>query len=286
MKEKLHKVASLTFFVILLLPSPALAHQPRITEGRLTQVPGPEISKAYYGKLTGEPDSYVIKASEPFDLYVNILAPDIAGQRKDVSVAIIKDGNNEKPLAILEGTPFEWKKFYEPFGADTYWMGPEYRARAESGTYEIRVWSSNNNSKYSLAIGEIEAFDIKEVLNALTVIPELKRDFFNVSPLGFIISPFGWGLIVAMYFLAFIFGFTYRTTLKKFARGSPRGVGRNIGKGDRVVRFATGVGLLIFAVLTTWSPILIFFSGFAVFEAIFSWCGFYAAMGKSTCPIE
>jgi hypothetical protein len=32
--------------------------------------------------------------------------------------------------------------------------------------------------------------------------------------------------------------------------------------------------------------ILIFFSGFALFEALFSWCGFYAALGKSTCPIE
>ena len=43
------------------------------------------------------------------------------------------------------------------------------------------------------------------------------------------------------------------------------------------------MGLL--AITTTWSPILIFFSGFALFEAIFSWCGFYAAMGKNTCPV-
>jgi len=42
----------------------------------------------------------------------------------------------------------------------------------------------------------------------------------------------------------------------------------------------------LWAITTTWSPILIFFSGFAFFEAIFSWCGFYAAMGKNTCPVE
>lgn len=286
MIKNFYKVLSLTLFAILILPSFALAHQPRITESRQTQVTSPEISKAYYGKLTGEPDVYVIKATEPFDLYVNVLVPDIAGQKKDVSAVIIKDGNVEKPLVILDGMSFEWKNFYEPFGADTYWMGPEYKARAEAGTYEIRVWSTNSDSKYSLAIGEIEAFDGKEGINALTVIPELKKNFFEVSPISFIKSPFGYGLIVIMYILAFIVGFIYRLILKKYVRSSPRGIAKNIGKSDRLIRFAIGVGLLLFAMLTTWNPIIIFFSGLAIFEALFSWCGLYAAMGKNTCPME
>ncbi|MSU54789.1 MAG: DUF2892 domain-containing protein [Candidatus Staskawiczbacteria bacterium] len=71
--------------------------------------------------------------------------------------------------------------------------------------------------------------------------------------------------------------------MKKFAKNSPRGVARNIGRNDRLLRLAIGVGLLLWAMLTTWSPILIFFSGFALFEAVFSWCGFYAALGKNTC---
>lgn len=295
MAKTLYKVISLTFLAIFLLPSLATAHQPRITQSRLTQVPNPEISKAYYGELKGEPDDYVIEASKPFNLYVNVLVPDIAGQKKDVSATIIKDGNNNKPLAVLDGMHFEWKKFYEPFGADTYWMGPEYKARAEAGIYEIRVSSPNNNSKYSLAIGETEAFDGKEGVNALRVIPKLKKNFFNESPLGFIVSPFGWGLIVAMYLLAFIVGLLIRFLMKKFraqpmtaSTNSPQtGLGhKNIGRKDRLLRLAIGVGLLFFAMLTTWSPILIFFSGFAIFEAIFSWCGFYAVMGKTTCPIE
>ncbi|MFZ4499905.1 MAG: YgaP family membrane protein [Minisyncoccia bacterium] len=286
MIKKLYKILLITLFAILFLPSLAFAHQPRITESRLTQVPSPEISKAYYGKLTGEPDVYVIRASEPFDLYVNVLVPDSVDQKKDVSAVVIKDDNSEKPLAILDGTPFQWKKFYEPFGADTYWMGPEYKARAEAGTYEIRVSSTHNDSKYSLAIGEREAFDGKEGLNALTVIPELKKDFFEVSPISFIKSPFGWGLIVIMYILAFIVGLIYRAILKRVAKSSPRGVAQNIGRSDRLIRFAIGAGLLLFAMLTTWSPLLIFFSGFAIFEALFSWCGFYAAIGKNTCPVE
>lgn len=282
MTTKIYKVIPLTLLALFVFaPSFASAHQPRITDSRLTEVPSPEVSKAYYGKLAGEPDVYVIHASEAFDLYVNVLVPDIAGQKKDVSAVVLKDGVQ---ITLLDGPTFVWKQFYEPFGADTYWMGPEYKARAEAGTYEIRVSSPHNDSKYSLAIGEIEAFDMKEGLNALTIIPELKSNFFDESPIGFIVSPFGWGLIVIMYLLAGIVGLIYRAILKKFAKNSPRGATHNIGKADRLLRLAIGVGLLLWAITTTWSPILIFFSGFAFFEAIFSWCGFYAAMGKNTCP--
>lgn len=273
-----------TFF--LLLPSLVFAHQPRITESKLTEVPSPEISKAYYGKLTGEPDVYVIQASEPFDLYVSVLVPDIAGQKKDVSAVVIKDGNTDNPLAVLDGIAFPWKKFYEPFGADSYWMGPEYKARAEAGTYEIRVWSSNNDSKYSLAIGEIEAFDGKEGFNALTIIPELKKNFFEVSPISFIASPFGWGLIVVMYLLAGIVGLLLRFIVRKFATSTNRRAKKNINKMGRLLILAIGVGLLLWAITNTWSPVLIFLSGFAIFEAVFSWCGFYATLGKNTCPVE
>lgn len=274
--------------LFVFLPVIASAHQPRIVESRLTEVPEPEISKAYYGKLSGEPDVYVINATVPFDLYVGVLVPDIEGQKKDVSAVVLKNqpageaGGEE--LAVLDGLNFEWKQFYEPFGADTYWKGPEYKARAEAGTYEIRVWSSNNDSKYSLAIGEIEVFDGKETLNALTLIPKLKKDFFNESPVGFIVSPFGWGLIVIMYVLAGTVGLVYRAILKRFAKGTVRGAHQNLGRDDRLLRLAIGVGLLLWAVLTTWNPILLFFSGFALFEAVFSWCGFYAAIGKNTCP--
>lgn len=280
MPKTFQKIAVLFLLALFLAPALALAHQPRITESRLTQVPDPEISKAYYGKLTGEPDVYVIEASEPFDLYINVLVPDIAGQKKDVSAVVLKDGAQ---IALLDGPNFEWKRFYEPFGADSYWMGPEYKARSEAGTYEVRVWSSNNDSKYSLAIGETEAFDTRETLNALTIIPELKKNFFDESPIGFIVSPFGWGLIIAMYLLSVIVGLIYRAILKRYAKGTARGLNKNIGKWDRLIRFAIGAGLLLWAITTTWSPILIFFSGFALFEAIFSWCGFYAMMGKNSC---
>ena len=275
-------IITLLLFV-LLLPTVTFAHQPRIVKDNLTIVTLPEVSKAYYGTLNGKPAVFTIKTDKPFALYVGVVVPDIAGQKKDVSAVILKDG---KQLALLDGTSFEWKKYFEKFGHDTYWEGPEYKAQGDAGTYEIRVSSSNNDSKHSLAIGEIEDFDFKEGMNAITLIPQLKKDFFNKSPIDFILSPFGWGLIVAMFVLAFLFGFVYRILLRQFARNTTHGSTKNIGKNDRLIRIIIGVALLLIAITTTWNPLLLFFSGFAFFEAIFSWCGLFAALGKSTCPIN
>ncbi len=271
------------FLSVFLLPTITSAHQPRIVKDNPTIVTSPEVSRAYYDKLSGTPAFYTINADKPFALYVNVLVPDITGQKKDVSAVIFKD---DKEIARLDGTSFEWKQFFEPFGHDTYWQGPEYKVQGDVGNYEIRVSSAQNDSKYSLAIGEIETFDFKEGMNALTLIPQLKKDFFNKSPVNFIFSPLGWGLIVVMFVLAFIFGFIYRALLKKFARNTTHDSGKNIGKKDRLIRVTIAVALFLIAITTTWSPWLLFFSGFAFFEAIFGWCGFYAILSKKTCPIN
>ena len=186
----LEKFSALLLAVFVFLPAIASAHQPRITESRLTEVPSPEVSKAYYAKLTGEPDVYVINTNEPIDLYVGILVPDIEGQSKDVSAAIIRNGDIEKPLAVLDGINFKWSKFFEEFGRDTYWKGPEYKARVGAGTYEIRVWSSNNDSLYSLAVGQIESFNPSEIISAYTTIPQIKNFFFNKPAYTAFLTPF------------------------------------------------------------------------------------------------
>jgi len=266
------------------MPGLASGHQPRLVEGSsVVVVTDPEVSKAYYGTLKGEPAVYTITAMEPFALYVGVLVPDITGQNKDVSAVITKDG---EPLATLDGTTFTWTKFTEPFGNDTYWEGPDYKLKAPAGRYEIKVSSPNNDSKYSLAVGEIEAFNFTESLNAVMIIPELKKNFFNKSPIDFILSPLGAGLILIMFVLAFLFGFLYRFILRQFARHPAQRVSHNIGRYDRLVRIAIGVALLLWAITTTWSLWLLFFAGFAFFEAIFSWCGLYAALGRNTCPAD
>ncbi len=282
----LKNIITSAIIIFLIIPWMTSAHQPRIPLGDQTTVIDPEISKAYYTKLMRNSQTYTITSDIPFALYVNILVPDILWQKKDISAKIIQNGNIEKPFAILDGDTFEWTKMFEPFGYDTYWKGPEYKAKVEAGTYDIIVSSNMNDSKYSLAIGEAENFDFRETMNALDLVPKIKRDFFDESPISFIFSPFGWWLIVIMYTLAFIFGFAYRYLVRKFTKNTLRKMHRNIGQPDRLVRALIGLFLLILAIVTSWSPILLFFSGFAFFEAIFIWCWLYAALGKNTCPLS
>lgn len=284
MTKKFHLI--IVALILVAFSGTASAHQPRIPEGNEINVSDPEISKAFYSKLNGQPDVYTISSDTSFNLYVNILVPDLPNQKKDLSVKIIKNGDIDNPLAILDGNKFEWTKFFEPFGHDSYWMGPEYESEVAAGKYQIIVSSENNDSKYSLATGKIEAFDFQEVLNALTLIPQIKRNFFNKLPIDFIFSPFGWGLILMMFILSFVFGFIFRYFLKHRAKTKIRKLHKNIGWPDRILRLVISIILLLFAITTSWHPILIFLSGFALFEALFSWCGLYAALGKNTCLRE
>jgi hypothetical protein len=269
----------LLFFV---LPSIALAHQPRMVNSSPTIVGNPEVSKAYYDTLVGKPHTYIIASDVPFALYVNVLVPDITGQQKDVSAIVTKDGSTT-PIATLDGVAYEWKKFYEPFGGDTYWMGPEYRGQVPAGTYTVVVSSSKNNSEYSLAIGETEAFDLNETISALHAIPTIKQDFFKESPATFIFSVFGAAYLVVLFILAFVIGFLYRLALRHLIKNPIYSAKTNIGTKDRLIRVVIGTILFFWGITTSWNPLVLFFAGFAFFEALFSWCAFNAAIGKNTC---
>ncbi len=286
----LRRFAFALAMIAALTPLFASAHQPRLVERPSIEVPLPEVSKAYYGTLSGSPHIFHITSDKPFVLYANILVPDIAYQKTDVSAVIVRRGGASLPLALIGGTSGTWTPMFEEFGHDNYLQSGEYKAEAPAGEYDIWVSSAQNDSKYVLAVGEIESFSPKEIVNALVLVPQLKRDFFSGSPISFFLSPFGAGYVIMMFALAVIFGFSYRYMLHKFAARSkvttPRVLGKNIGKQDRAIRAFIGLGLLLLAITTSWSAWLLFFAGFCFFEAAFSWCGLYAALGRTTCPIE
>jgi len=216
MKKQLLTISVFSILAIgvFVLPSPASAHQPRLVETSEITVVDPAVSKAYYGTLTGSPHTYTVHTTEPFNLYVGILMPYADDSKKDVQAEIRK---GTELIQVIGGKDANWKSMFEFFGQSTYWDGGEYKAQVEAGTYTITVSSTDNDSKYSLAIGEIEAFNGSETMNALKLIPELKSNFFNESPLSFIKSPFGWGYILIMYIVAFIFGLILRFVMRKFS---------------------------------------------------------------------
>lgn len=274
----------LSLITILLIPASAFAHQPVIVSGQSIEVTNPELSKAYYATLKGLPNVYTITSEKPFALYVNILVPNKTGQLKDVSVKILKDNNSDQPVAYLDAAKSSWKAYFEPFGHDNYWMGSEYKSVVPAGSYQVIVTSTSKTSQYSLAIGQKEAFGPKEALNSVSDIADLKTNFFNKSPLDFLLSPLAWGYIGSLYFLAFITLYVYRKIMNKLSTSKPRKAKKNIGNRDKYFRLILGVLLLGIALTTTWSPILIFFSGFCFFEVLLSWCGFYVILGRNTCP--
>ena len=85
------RIITLVFFLIFVSwPLTVLAHQPRIVESEKIIVNKPEISKAYYGNLSGKPHTYIISVNSAIDLYVNVLLPHKEGPKKNITVNVFK----------------------------------------------------------------------------------------------------------------------------------------------------------------------------------------------------
>ena len=250
--------------LMLLTAGPAHAHQPVVVDSDTTEVVDPEISKAYYGVLSGAAHTYVITSDAEFDLYVGILVPDSETPKRDVKAEIFR---GDELVETLGGVDAEWVTFYEPFGQNTYWDAGEYRLRAAPGVYSIRISSPDNASKYSLAIGEIEFFDLEDRANALAVLPGIQQEFFGTSAVELVGTRYGLLNLIVIYAAALLFALIYRVLVHRLMVRMIGGTSRMIGKWLRV---AAAVALFAVAVTTTWSPILLFASGVLLFDVLFS----------------
>jgi hypothetical protein len=149
----------------------AFAHQPKLIKyspnsNKPHEVIEPEISKAYYGKLIGEPHYYKIESDVEFSFYAGITIPKINDNVKWISLEVFDQNNNS--IYYEDGKEYNWKAWYEPYARDWYWVGPqigthndkEFKGslKFESGTYIIKVFNEDNQGSYSLAVGDIEFF--------------------------------------------------------------------------------------------------------------------------------
>jgi len=91
--------------------------------------------------------------------------------------------------------------------------------------------------------------------------------------------------VIAIFLLSFLFANAYRRFLKLFkSKSLTERAKPNIGTSDRLFRLFLAVILLVWGIYT-WSALALFFSGFCFYEAFAKWCGFYAALGRNTCPL-
>jgi len=172
--------------ILLLSAATAHAHRPVIVKKQSSRekpvlVKKPEISYAYYGELAGEPHYYKIVSSKPFTLYVNILVPDLSPKtepitKHDMSFQVLKD---DASIFTAGGNDAEWKRFYEKYGRDHYYMGPEFEQKMDAETYYVKVFNKENTGRYSLAIGKIEKFTPWGLIGALLKARSLDRWFFK-----------------------------------------------------------------------------------------------------------
>ena len=160
-------------FILFLLSMPLHAHQPKLINNSPTidnpqKVVFPEISKAYYSQLRGQPHYYVIKSEDDFLFYTSILSPKIGEDYTWFSLEVL-DGD-QNLIYKADGSKFEWTAWYEPYARDWYWKGPEIGAEVNentgfkrsfnlnAGSYLIQIFNENNSGHYSLAVGEAEFF--------------------------------------------------------------------------------------------------------------------------------
>ncbi|OGZ63978.1 MAG: hypothetical protein A2812_02245 [Candidatus Staskawiczbacteria bacterium RIFCSPHIGHO2_01_FULL_36_16] len=200
---------SLAFvFTLLTAGTIAWSHQPQLIyqkQGNI-EISNPEVSQAFYDELKEAPKNYFVSSEKDFNLYVNLLVPEIVNPdgRYSANIFLIEN-DKEKKIASIDGNSIEWEEFYEPFGREYYLKGPEFEEQVLAGKYKIEVFSDNNIGKYVLAAGKEESFNAVSLINLFWRIPLLKISFFKTSVLQFFLTPVGIAGIGALGAIIIIF---------------------------------------------------------------------------------
>lgn len=183
--------------LICLLPlfaTPVMAHQPVLNANGASSVTAPieveqpEISKAFFARLKGQPDYYRIVSATPFRFYAGITVPKIDGCPLEQRFSFdVLDGDLNR-IVTADGERFHWWPWYESFGKKWYWVGPEVGVAFKSnrvfvaGTYYIRVFNADDTGRYVLAVGDVELFPLDVLVKTMTMMPGINREFWdNVS---------------------------------------------------------------------------------------------------------
>lgn len=220
MKRITTTALGITFLLGCLVPSVAIAHQPRVVEKDtdIVEIQHPDISQAFYGTLEGKPQLFQFSVENELPFYMNVLVPTTTEGKRDVSATLYDTAYPTKPLATIGGESGTWTIFHEEFGRDDYYKGSEFRATLTKGTYAVRVESTKNDSLYTLAVGEKESFPVSEILKSFVTLPEIKSFYFGKPFYAAFATPFLAGpLFITIAVLALIlYGWSHlRKTRRK-----------------------------------------------------------------------
>ena len=102
------------FFLLILtlITFNSYAHKPKLinydpSTNNPHKIIYPEISKAYYGKLKGEPHYYKIESEREFSFYAGISTPKINNNYTWISIEVLDQNNNLLSLVYVFYNNFE-----------------------------------------------------------------------------------------------------------------------------------------------------------------------------------
>ena len=180
-------------FLFIFSYTQAYAHKPVLNENSTYpadapyEIEEPEISKAIYSTLTGDPHYYRIQSDVDFDFYAGILAAKIgecALERKFSFEVLDSEFHN---IDVADGENFKWTPWYEEYGKQWYWNGPEIGKNFlsdriyKAGTYYIKVFNSNNTGQYIMAVGDIEKFSFTDIIGLIFSLGDIEDEFWDPS---------------------------------------------------------------------------------------------------------
>ena len=88
-------------------------------------------------------------------------------------------------LYLADGENFEWTPWYEQYGKQWYWNGPEIGQNFASnkifkaGTYYIKVFNNSNTGQYILAVGDIEKFSLTDIVGLIFSMGDIEDEFWD-----------------------------------------------------------------------------------------------------------
>ena len=179
----------ITLFLIIIFKS-SEAHQPVLNSEKSNSeepyiIEEPEVSKAIFAELKGEPHYYRIDSNTKFKFYAGITTPKIDNCPLTKKFSFDVLDSDFELIKKKDGEKFNWWAWYEKHGEKWYWIGPEIGEKFKSnrdynkGTYYIRVFNQNNTGQYVLAVGDIESFPISVIIKMLFNLPSINSAFWD-----------------------------------------------------------------------------------------------------------
>ncbi len=157
-----------SLFVVLVIHSIALAHQPMWNEGSSTPlspfvIDEVEVSKAIFGELSSENTAhFILTVPNDFNLDVSVFKGGACEDAFLPELWIMREGKQTV-------TPFETLSNFESQAVDGSWQayqghgltgfkGAEYKETLSAGTYGITVYAPQGKGMYLLSLGGLERF--------------------------------------------------------------------------------------------------------------------------------